>query len=63
MSADTINYRNYFELIGKSQDEVNERINSIFNTFFYGSEEERIYHPAPDDTGYLEDTGNHDART
>ena len=63
MSAGTPNYRNYFELIGKSQQEVDERINSIFETFFYGSEDKRIYHPAPDNTGYLEDTGNHDART
>lgn len=30
---------------------------------FYGTEEERIYHPVGDDMGYLEDTGNHDART
>ncbi len=63
MSADSINYKNFFELIGKSKEEVDARIAQIFDTFFYGSEDERIYHPAPDDTGYLEDTGNHDART
>lgn len=57
------NYSNLFEIIGKSQEEVDARIESIWQTFFYGSEDERIYHPVGDDMGYLEDTGNHDART
>ena len=30
---------------------------------FYGPEDERIYHPVGEDMGYIEDTGNHDART
>ena len=63
MKVESPKYRNYFELIGKSEKDIDERIDSIFNTFFYGSEETRIYHPVPDNTGYLEDTGNHDART
>lgn len=60
---ETKQYRNLFSLIGKEDQEVNDRLNEIFETFFYGSEEERIYHPAGEDMGYLEDTGNHDART
>lgn len=56
-------YRNLFLEMGKTQEEIDERLNEIWNTFFYGSEEERIYHPVGDDMGYLEDTGNHDART
>ena len=56
-------YRNLFSLIGKEDQEVKDRLDQIFETFFYGSEEERIYHPAGEDMGYLEDTGNHDART
>lgn len=56
-------YRNLFSLIGKEDQEVKDRLEQIFETFFYGSEEERIYHPAGEDMGYLEDTGNHDART
>ena len=59
----TKQYRNLFSLIGKEDQEINNRLNEIFETFFYGSEEERIYHPAGEDMGYLEDTGNHDART
>lgn len=34
-----------------------------FETIFYGSEEERFYHEAGADMGYMEDTGNHDVRT
>ena len=60
---ETKQYRNLFSLIGKEDQEINNRLNEIFETFFYGSEEERIYHPAGGDMGYLEDTGNHDART
>ena len=64
MSAfETGKYRNLFAEIGKSQEEIQKKLDDCFNTFFYGSEEERIYHTAGDDMGYLEDTGNHDART
>ena len=64
MSAFTTKqYRNLFSQIGKGDQEIRDRLNVIFETFFYGSEEERIYHPVDPDMGYLEDTGNHDART
>ena len=56
-------YRNIFAEIGKSQEEIQKKINDTVATFFYGNEEERIYHPVGEDMGYLEDTGNHDART
>lgn len=56
-------YRNLFLESGKTSREIEERLEEIWNTFFYGPEEERIYHPAGEDMGYLEDTGNHDART
>lgn len=56
-------YRNLFAESGKTEEEIHQRLEEIWNTFFYGSEEERIYHPVGDDMGYLEDTGNHDART
>lgn len=60
---ETGKYRNLFLESGKSEQEIAKRLEEIWNTFFYGSEEERIYHPAGEDMGYLEDTGNHDART
>lgn len=56
-------YRNLFLESGKSQEEIDARLQEIWNTFFYGSEEERIYHSCGNDMGYLEDTGNHDVRT
>ena len=59
----TKQYRNLFSLIGKEDQEVKTRLDQIFETFFYGSEEERIYHPVGEDMGYLMDTGNYDART
>lgn len=57
------NYRNLFAELGHSAQEIDQRVESTFCTIFYGSEEERIYHPAGDTMGYLEDTGNHDVRT
>lgn len=64
MSAfETKEYRNMFAEIGKSKEEIENKIKDAVNVFFFGSEEERIYHPAGEDMGYLEDTGNHDART
>lgn len=60
---DTGKYRNVFAEIGKSQEEIDKKIKDCVQTFFYGSEEERIYHEAGNDMGYLEDTGNNDART
>lgn len=60
---DTGKYRNVFEEIGKTTEEIQEKIEDAVNTFFYGNEEERIYHELGDDMGYLEDTGNNDVRT
>lgn len=56
-------YKNIFSRIGHSDDEVNKRLEEIFETMFYGSEDVRIYHPVGDDMGYMVDTGNIDART
>lgn len=56
-------YRSLFLKRGRSQTEIDRRLEEIFRTFFYGEPEERIYHSAEPDMGYLEDTGNHDVRT
>ncbi len=55
-------YRNAFREIGIPQEEIDKKLEQIVHTFFY-DEEERIYHPVGNDMGYLEDTGNIDART
>lgn len=59
----TKEYRNVFLELGYSQAEIDARIEETFQTMFYGSDEERIYHPVGDDMGYLVDTGNNDVRS
>ncbi|MGN0507200.1 MAG: glycosyl hydrolase family 8 [Lachnospiraceae bacterium] len=57
------NYRNVFAEMGISEEEITRRLEEIRNTWFYGTEEERVYFPVGDDMAYIMDTGNHDART
>lgn len=54
-------YRNVFSELGKTEEEISARLKEIVDEFFYS--EDSIYHPFGEDMGYLEDTGNHDART
>jgi len=54
-------YRNVFAELGKSQEEIDKKLKEIVHGFFYG--EDKVYFEAGEDMGYLEDTGNHDART
>ena len=56
-------YRNVFAEAGYSQEEIEERKNKIFQTIFYGDAEDKFYFPVEEEMGYMEDTGNHDART
>ncbi len=56
-------YENYLEYYGISRENADARCAEIFNTLFYGSEDERIYDKCGDDMGYMIDTGNIDART
>lgn len=60
---ETGEYRNVFAECGYSQAEIDERVNQTFETIFHGSNEECFYHEAGADMAYMEDTGNHDART
>ena len=60
---ETGEYRNLFAEIGYRPEEIQNRLEEIFRTMFYGKEDERIYHPVEDDMGYLTDTGNNDVRT
>lgn len=58
-----MSHTNYLKYFGISDEDSVKRCKEIFNTIFYGSEEERFYHAVGDDMGYIEDTGNHDVRT
>ncbi|MBO4267698.1 MAG: xylanase [Lachnospiraceae bacterium] len=55
-------YTNYFERMGYEPSDIDKRLSEIFDTMFFGSEDERIYHETGD-MGYMVDTGNVDVRT
>lgn len=54
-------YRNVFCETGYTEEEVANRVEDTFKEIFYGTD--CFFHMADDTTGYMEDTGNHDART
>ena len=55
-------YRNVFLELGLSEAEVEKRVQDTFNEIFYGKN--KFFFMNEDETmGYMEDTGNHDART
>lgn len=56
-------YTNLFTDLGYSDSELQQRIVSSFETLFFGSQDQRIYHETGEDMGYLVDTGNMDVRT
>ncbi|WP_167957426.1 glycosyl hydrolase family 8 [Anaerosporobacter faecicola] len=58
-----ITVRNLFEEAGIPKKEIEQRLEEIFQTIFYGTKEERFYEEVGMDMGYLTDTGNHDVRT
>ena len=53
----------YSKSMGIRKKKFKKRVEDTFNTIFYGNDDERFYHEAGDDMGYMEDTGNHDVRT
>lgn len=62
-SLETGKYRNLFREIGKSDEQICAKVNSAWQQIFYGSADERLYFPTPDDTAYIKDTGSDDVRT
>ncbi len=54
-------YRNVFEEAGYDKAAIDKKIEDSFQAIFYGPD--RFFHEAGSDMGYMEDTGNHDART
>lgn len=56
-------YRNLFEEVGYSKEQIDIRLEEIYQIIFYGTDEERFYHEVGSDMGYLTDTGNDDVRT
>lgn len=56
-------YRNVFAEYGIPEAEISSRLEEICQTWFYGTEDERVYFPVGEDMAYIMDTGNNDART
>ena len=58
-------YKDLFgELLGKSESEINVRIDQAFQQLFYGNDStERVYYPVDPDKAYVEDIANNDVRT
>ncbi|MDE6380891.1 MAG: glycoside hydrolase [Muribaculaceae bacterium] len=54
-------YRNYFEDLGYSQKEIDEKLNEIFEGVFFGPN--KAYFEVGDDTAYISDIKNKDVRT
>ena len=55
-------YSNQFARIGVSDAEVLAKVEDAFHTIFFDPTE-KFYHDVDSDSGCMEDTGNHDART
>lgn len=57
-------YRNMLAEWGLSDEEIQTRIDEVFNQLFYGNDEtERVYYPVGDDLAYIEDINNNDVRS
>ena len=54
-------YKNFFNRIGVSDEEVKRRLEEIRQEYFFGPD--KVYVSVGDDMGYIVDTGNNDART
>lgn len=64
MSAfETKKFRNVFAEVGYDEKKINEKLENMFQTMFYGEEGVRVYYPVGDDMGFMTDTGNNDVRT
>ena len=55
-------YPNYLAQAGVSDRDAAARVEAAFETIFFDPQE-KFYHDVDADTGCMEDTGNHDART
>lgn len=61
----TNQYRNLFaEYLGKSDQEIQARIDLAWDQLFYGDDDsERVYYPVGEDMAYIMDIGNNDVRS
>ena len=57
-------YRNLFQEAGYSQEQVDQRLEALWNTYFLGDlDNERLYYEDGDDMAYILDVNNNDVRS
>lgn len=57
-------YPNLLREWGLSDDEINERIDAVWEQLFYGDDDtQRVYYPVEDDMAYILDVHNNDVRS
>lgn len=60
----TDKYRNLFHDAGYSQEQVDQRLEDLWNTYFLGDKDnERLYYEVGDDMAYILDVYNNDVRS
>ena len=62
-AVSTGKYRNLFKELGYSDAEIDKKVESAWQKFFYGTDEERIYYPVGDDMGYIYTADTDDVRS
>ncbi|HWT76816.1 MAG TPA: glycosyl hydrolase family 8 [Mobilitalea sp.] len=60
---DTKEYRNVFQEYGYTDSQIQYKLDTAWNTLFYGNSTEKIYYEADNDEAYILDTGNLDVRS
>jgi oligosaccharide reducing-end xylanase len=56
-------YRNLFRELGRTQAEIDAKVNVAVEAFFHGDESLRCYYPVGKDEAYILDSGNNDVRS
>jgi len=62
-AVETNEYKNLFAEYGYNEAEIQQRMKDIWETIFFGNEEDRFYFEVGDDMGFVTDTGNDDVRS
>lgn len=62
--AERASYRDLFaEMLGKSSDEVQRKVDASFQHFFHGSSQQTLYYESASDEAYILDVNNGDVRS
>src|SRR5258708_7012091 len=62
-AALTGNYRNLFAEWGKSEADIDSRVNAAYHSLFNPGGDDTVYYETGNDMAYVEDIGNNDVRT